>query len=83
MSEVEVRADLHRCDAEEAANDDKEISGDVGDSDNEIQFDAMDVSDDQEARTTRNRGSKKMTQAAFIILGLQIEETQLVYCLLP
>lgn len=75
MSEVEVRADLHRCDAEEMANDDKEISGD---DDGEVQFDDMD-DDDVETRTTGIRGAKKMTQAAFIISGLQLEETQFVH----
>lgn len=76
MSEAQVRADLHRSDAEEAANDEKEILSGDEDMEDGFQLDEMDDSDHGHSHTTEARAPKKMTQAAFIISGLQIEEAQ-------
>lgn len=80
MSEAQVRADLHRLDDEETANDEKEISCGDGEGD-DFHFDEVDDEHQHqhqhEDSQSRNRQApKKMTQAAFIILGLQIEEAQ-------
>ena len=76
MSEAQVRADLRRVDVEEAAKDDGEIAGD----DEEDDKDLVDLDDNAQGNgAQRSQASRKLTLAAFVILGLQVEDTQCVF----
>lgn len=73
MSEAQVRADLHRVDAEEAAEDDREITcEDENDEDNMVRLDDTSQGANAQGATV----TKRLTQATFVITGLQIEEAQ-------